>query len=145
MKTCNVEGCNNKIWSKGVCLRHSPKTALKKSTKSFKKGGLIAKQSEKGKEKAEEKKEYLVKQFELFDKHWDLKPHYCESCNKWLGSENNLCFHDHLIEKSKRKDIALEIENLFLCCFDCHNLKTNGFPTEKHKKAIEIAKLKYEI
>lgn len=140
-KTCVK--CNNEayIWSKSMC-----KSCFMQNTvqKPIKKSYLSKKPSEKQIQKNIEKKEYNLLQWELFEKHWNLKPHYCESCNKYLGSENNLCFHDHLIEKSNRKDIALEIENLYLCCFDCHSLKTNGFPTENHKKAIKIAKKKYE-
>ena len=136
-KKCKIEGCNYPVWSKGLCKSHTPKKPLNSKKKA------INKISEKGKQKKEEKKEYLVKQFELFEKHWNLKPHYCESCGKWLGNENNICFHDHLIEKSKRRDLALEIDNLFLVCMGCHNLKTNGFPTENHKKAIEKVKEKH--
>lgn len=136
-KICSGCGKEAYIFSKGKCKLCQPKKPLKSKKKA------INKISVKGKQKKEEKKEYLVKQFELFEKHWNLKPHYCESCGKWLGNENNLCFHDHLVEKSKRRDLALEIDNLFLVCMDCHNLKTNGFPTENHKKAIEIAKEKY--
>lgn len=112
-------------------------------TKPIKKSYLSKQLTPKALVKKEEKKEYNLLQWELFEKHWNLKPHYCESCGKYLGTENNLCFHDHLIEKSSRKDIALEIDNLFLVCFDCHGLKTNGFPTDKHKIAINKAKEKY--
>ena len=100
----------------------------------------IKKVSKKGIEKKSAKKIYLEAQFKLFEEHWNTKPHYCESCGKWLGKENLSVFHDHLIEKSKRKDIALDIRNLYLVCFDCHSSRHNGFPTEKHKKAIELAK-----
>jgi len=135
-KLCVECGKEAYIFSKGRCKSCTPNKSLKKSY-------ISKKPTEKSLIKKEEKKEYNLLQWELFEKHWNLKPHYCESCNKWLGNENNLCFHDHLIEKSSRKDIALEIENLFLVCFDCHGLKTNGFPTEKHKIAILKAKEKY--
>ena len=149
-KVCSC-GCgkSGKIWSKGMLkqcfFRLNSSKPIKKNSKSLKKSFLSKKPTEKQIQKNIEKKEYNLLQWELFEKHWNLKPHYCESCNKYLGSENNLCFHDHLIEKSSRRDIALEIENLYLCCFDCHNLKTNGFPTENHKKAIKIAKEKYGL
>lgn len=143
MKICSVKNCNYPVWSKGLCKSHSPKTPLKKNSKPLKKSYLSKKPTEKQIQKNIEKKEYNLLQWKLFEKHWNSKPHYCESCNKYLGSENNLCFHDHLIEKSSRKDIALEIKNLFLCCFDCHNLKTNGFPTQKHTKAIKQAKITF--
>lgn len=135
-KKCKNEGCKStKIWSKGFCRFHFLQEYPPKP---------IAKITGRSKIKSIEKGEYLKKQFALFEKHWDSKPHYCESCGKWLGNENNLCFHDHLLEKSKRKDIALNMENLILVCKQCHDLKTNGFPTEKHKEAILKAKQKFE-
>lgn len=131
-------GCNKEqlLWKDKLCKSCSLKQNKPKS---------IKKVSEKGILKKEQKKEYLKEQIALFEKHWNSKPHYCESCGKWLGNENNLCFHDHLLEKSNRRDLALNIDNLYLCCFDCHNAKTNGFPTKNHKKAIEKAKQLFDI
>lgn len=69
----------------------------------------------------------------------------CESCGNSLEEPPRSYNFDHLIEKSKRPDLALERDNIFLCCLDCHTKKTNGFPTEKHKEAIEDAKKRFGI
>lgn len=82
---------------------------------------------------------------DFFLKIWNKKPRYCQSCGKWLGREIKTIFFDHLLEKSKYPQFALEEENIYLCCMTCHEKKTNGFPTEKHKEAIEQAKIKFEI
>lgn len=64
----------------------------------------------------------------------------CQSCGKKLPDLPAYHNFDHLIEKSKRPDLAMETDNIFLCCLDCHTLKTNGHPTEKHEEAIRKAK-----
>lgn len=63
----------------------------------------------------------------------------CQSCGKQLHAPPATYNFDHLIEKSKRPDLAMVKDNIFLCCFDCHALKTNGYPTKKHKEAIRKA------
>jgi len=143
-KKCKYEGCKStKIWSKGFCRFHTPKTPLKSSNKLLKKSGNIKKISERGLVVKEKKKEYTILQTQMFLEIWSKNPHICQSCNKYLGEEPLNLYFDHLIEKSGRKDLALIKENIFICCGDCHSRKTNGFPTEKHKKAIEEAKIKY--
>ena len=81
------------------------------------------------------------KLIELYHLHWRSKEHKCESCGKYLGRENKTYFHDHLLEKNKYPNFAYELWNLYLVCFECHDKKTRGFPTENHKKAIEKATL----
>lgn len=51
---------------------------------------------------------------------------------------------DHLLEKSTYPDIMYERWNIFICCFQCHGNKSNGFPGDKHKEAIERAKEIYK-
>lgn len=79
------------------------------------------------------------KQLELFETHWKQKPHKCESCGAYLGSENKTIFHDHLLEKSKYPEYRFEMWNLYMVCLKCHDEKSRGFPTEKHRVAIEKA------
>ena len=87
-----------------------------------------------------EKKEYTNKQFEMFLNIWSKRRHYCESCGLWLGNEPLSIFFDHLLEKSIYKEFALLEENIYLCCGECHTKKTNGFPTENHRKTIKNIK-----
>jgi len=69
----------------------------------------------------------------------------CWSCGKKLHEPVRSYYFDHLIEKSKRPDLALERANIFLCCLTCHSLKTDGHPTEVHREAIEKAKEKFGL
>lgn len=69
----------------------------------------------------------------------------CESCGKPLYEPMRSYYFDHLIEKSKRPDLALEKDNIFLCCLECHALKTDGHPTDPHREAIEKAKEKFGV
>lgn len=69
----------------------------------------------------------------------------CQSCSKELYHPARTYYFDHLIEKSKRPDLATERENIFICCLECHTLKTGGHPTEVHKAAIEKAKEKFGV
>jgi hypothetical protein len=52
---------------------------------------------------------------------------------------------DHLLEKSKHPELKYEKENIILVTFEEHEKKTNGFPDEKHKELIEVAKQKFGI
>lgn len=69
----------------------------------------------------------------------------CQSCGRNLASEPRSYYFDHLIEKSKRPDLAMEKDNIFLCCLTCHSLKTDGHPTDPHREAIEKAKERFGI
>ncbi len=108
-------------------------------------------------EQIQENKEEIEKMWALFNEHWDAKMKIdillgivyrsCESCNTALFGENKSLYHDHLLEKGNPlyEHLKYEIENLYLCCGDCHTKKGNGFPTENHKKAIDAAKKRYNI
>lgn len=126
MKTCSIKNCSSKIWGKGVCKFHTPKTSINKISK---------KQAVKN----IQKQILYNQQLDLFSIHWNSKPHKCEVCNIYLGEENKTIFHDHLVEKSKYSQLRFEIKNLILCCFECHSEKTNGFPKLKHQEFINKA------
>lgn len=125
-KHCSAENCTQKIWSKGVCKFHTPKRSINK---------VSIKQTT----KLLDKKTMSNIQMQLFMAHWLLKPHVCEVCNAYLGSENKSIYHDHLLEKSKYPELRFVIENLLLVCFECHQCKTNGFPKIKHQEYINKA------
>lgn len=131
-KLC-VCGCNQtgQIWSKGM---------LKQCFLRLNPPKKIQYKSAKQKIKDIKKKEYTNKQFEMFYNIWSKRRHYCESCGLWLGNEPLSIFFDHLLEKSKYPEFALVENNIYLCCGECHTKKTNGFPTENHKKTIKNIK-----
>jgi len=132
-KKKNCKNCKTEqfIWKAGLCkscssILNPPKKISYKSAKQ--------------KLKDVKKKEYTNKQFEMFLNIWSKRRHYCESCGLWLGNEPLSIFFDHLLEKSIYKEFALLEENIYLCCGECHTKKTNGFPTENHRKTIKNIK-----
>lgn len=119
------------IWSRNLCKNCFSKLNPPKK---------IQYKSAKQKLKDVKKKEYTNKQFQMFFNIWSKRRHYCESCGLWLGNEPLSIFFDHLLEKSKYPEFALIENNIYLCCGECHTRKTNGFPTENHRKAIKNIK-----
>lgn len=122
-------------------LKRSP---LKKGSSSLKQGKGLKKSSIKKKPKTEEQKKEQQDQFEKDVKFyttevWDQRPHYCESCEKWLGPEPNLCFFDHLKEKNPFPELRYEPDNIGLVCMSCHSTRTAGFPSERHQQLINKA------
>jgi len=90
----------------------------------------------------------IVDEFNFFADIWGATSEAnrkCESCGKKLYEPARSYYFDHLIEKSKRPDLAFEKDNIFLCCLTCHSLKTDGHPTEVHRKAIEKAKERFGL
>ena len=75
---------------------------------------------------------------------WKERGAFSQISGRPLGSEPSSLMFDHLLEKYKYPDLIYTKWNIILCTPDEHELKTNGFPLEKHKKLIEKAKLRYE-
>src|ERR1044072_1947345 len=103
----------------------------------------LKKISPKRKEKLKQEREESEKMWRFLGDWFLMLPpgdRKCQSCGKDLPMPPRFHYFDHLIEKSKRPDLSTEKENIFLCCFTCHSLKTNGHPTEKHEEAIRKAK-----
>lgn len=96
-------------------------------------------------EKIAENRENLQKRNDFFNNVWRKRRHFCQSCSKYLGGEPLSYMFDHLIEKSKNKELEFVEENIYLCCLECHDNKTRGFPSENHKKSIETIKTKYNL
>ena len=99
--------------------------------------------TEQQKEKSRVEKE---KMWNMFIEIWDsLLEKKCWQCGAWLGREPKSYMFDHAIDKSIRPELKYTIENIFICCLDCHDLKSRGFPGDKHKKFIEAVKNKFNI
>ena len=99
----------------------------------------LKKFSEKGLAKRKEKTEITKKLHEFFQILWSKLPYkkQCIICGTPIYGEPLSYMFEHLIEKSKRPDIAFEEWNVaYPMCLDCHTYKTNGFPKEKHKQLI---------
>ncbi len=117
-----------------------------KSNSTLKRGGKLKKKGKSQQVKDVERAQQDA-MWEMFELHWSSKPHICENCNTPLWGENKSLYHDHLLEKGteKYKHLKYEIGNLFLCCWECHTNKGNGYPGKKHQQAIQNAKIKYNL
>lgn len=121
------------------------RTPLKRKNSRLRANSSLRRKKKLAEEKIGEDKE-KDRMFLFFTSIWisvAFSQRKCESCGKPLTDPIRSYYFDHLIEKSKRPDLALEEENIFLCCLECHALKTSGFPTQAHQKAINKAKEKF--
>ena len=134
MKICEIEGCNNPVFSKGRCKFHQIRSPIKK--KSF-----IKKKIRVNVEKNQQMKDFFL---EIWRERY---PHNCVICNKFLGNEPKTYMFDHCLEKGveKYKHLAYSKDNIFYLCLDCHANKTNGFMPEFYKQEQEKLKTKYNI
>lgn len=131
MKTCKAEGCNNRIWSNGLCKNHITKKPLK----------CMKNQSLTTKKKVNDGN--IIQMRDFFMDVWKSKSHNCENCGKRLGNEPLSYMFDHLLEKSKYPDLKYEKENICLMCLECHDLKTRGFITDLIREKIDYVKNKF--
>ena len=134
MKECSIEGCNNPVWGKGLCVKHSPKPSLMKG-----KGYKYEKQPR------VEKVSKLVARNRLFMSIWEKRIHRCQHCGDSLGSEPRSYMFDHILEKSKYPQLSLEEENIWLVCMSCHDNKTRGIISEKYREKIDLVRKKFNI
>ncbi len=125
MKTCSIEGCNNRIWSKGLCKNHISKKPLK----SVRSHALSSKTNDNERD--------VIQMRDFFMQVWKNRSHNCENCGKRLGNEPLSYMFDHLLEKSKYPQLKYEEENICMMCLECHDLKTRGFITDLVREKIE--------
>jgi len=114
------------------------KTPLKRSMTPLKRTPIKRKPVDPEKKKAREEQHNLDKAFYM--SIWESRPHYCVSCNKYLGSEPSTYNFDHILEKAKYPELRYEKNNIGLLCLQCHGSKTNGFPSKKYQEIIEGTK-----
>lgn len=137
MKQCKATGCTNNVWSGGLCRGHQ---YLNEEKANERRKNLVEKFLKRREEKIIKEREEKKLMWAVFEQVWEENPHYCYSCDKWLG-ETLFSYHvDHIIEKQKRKDLLLEKKNMVLVCLDCHSNKTLGKVNEKYKNLIETTK-----
>src|SRR4026207_1024987 len=73
---------------------------------------------------------------------WNRMPKGTKKCKSCLGpifGEFKPLYFDHLLEKDKYPQYSMTEDNIWFCCGDCHELKSRGFPKERHKQAIKKA------
>ena len=138
MKICSIEGCESPVFSKGLCHFHSPKKKLNSSLQ-LTRGSMIKYKPKVGKYTQED----FDKLKSFYNSIWSKRQHYCENCKKWLGKEPLSYFFDHILEKSKYKELVFCEENIMLLCMECHDKKTRGFYSDFIKEKRELLETKY--
>lgn len=89
--------------------------------------------------------EQYTKDWDFYNLLWESREQkMCDVCGEGLYGDNKNYYHDHLIEKSTNNELRYEVWNMALVCLDCHSLKTNGHPKDKHKELIKRAQEFYK-
>jgi len=135
VKTCSVEGCENRVWSKGLCLSH-----IKRKPITPKRGGLL-----------QVKKDHMVQKEKInimrafFMEIWKKRKHYSEVSGNYLGSEAMSTYFHHILPKEKYPEACLDEENIILLTFPEHqSVENDMYKYEEVNKRRELLKLKYE-
>lgn len=139
-KKCNVQGCNNKSWSKGVCKMHTPRSPIKSCPLPQKKTPIEVVVDDAFKQAM-----YKHDRNVFFNSIWAQRPHICQHCGKYLGNEPRTYMFDHLLEKQKYKKLEFEEENIWLVCLECHDEKSRGIITDKYREKINFVITKFNV
>jgi hypothetical protein len=135
MKTCSIEGCEGRVWSKGLCLNHikhkplptSEQLGINTKVKSF----------------VDKEKINIMRNF--FMEIWKKRKHYSEISGAYLGSEAMSTYFHHILPKEKYPEACLDEENIILLTFPEHeSVENDMYKYEEVNKRRESLKLKYE-
>jgi len=110
VKTCSVEGCENRIWGKGLCLSH-----IKRKPITPKRGGLLVAKRDMFVQKTK-----IETMRNFFLEIWKERKHYSEVSGTYLGSEPLSTFFHHILSKEKYPDEAYNKSNIILLTLDEH-------------------------
>lgn len=115
MKSCSVEGCENRVWGKGLCLNH-----IKRKPITPKRGGLLV-----AKRDAFVQKTKIETMRNFFLEIWKERKHYSEVSGDYLGKEPLSTFFHHILPKEKYPDEAYDKSNIILLTFSEHESVEN--------------------
>lgn len=128
MKSCSVEGCNNRIWSNGLCVNH-----LRRKPIAPKRGGLL-----------KMRRELFVMKTKIdamrnfFLEIWNERKHYSEVSGDYLGKEPLSTFFHHILPKEKYPGLAYDKSNIILLTLDEHtNVEADMYRYEEVNKRRE--------
>ncbi len=130
MKNCSVDGCNNPVWGKGLCVSH-----IKRKPITPKKGGLLKMRRELFviRTKTETMRNFFIE-------IWNERKHYSEVSGEYLGSEPLSTFFHHILPKSKYPEVAYDKSNIILLTLPEHESVENDMYRfeEVNKRRIEL-------
>jgi hypothetical protein len=126
MKECSIEGCTNRVWSKGMCKNHIPKESIRTN-------------------KIKTVRTEANPMHVFFKQIWKERKHYSELSGTYLGDEAMSTFFHHILPKEKYPELAYEESNIILLTLDEHtNVENDIYKYEEVNKRRESLKLKYE-
>lgn len=130
MKNCSVDGCNNPVWGKGLCVSH-----IKRKPITPKKGGLLKMRRELFvvRTKVETMRNFFME-------IWDERKHYSEVSGDYLGKEPLSTFFHHILPKSKYPELAYDKSNIILLTLPEHESVENDMYRfeEVNRRRIEL-------
>lgn len=130
MKICKIEGCNNYVWSGGMCKNHIPKKQLVKRIN-------VA--------KMETKKDDYEKMCEFFKQIWNKKPHKSEISGDYIGPEPLSIYFHHILPKEKYPEAKFDEENIILLTWQEHDqVEMDMFRFHEVNERRNVLKVKYE-
>jgi len=136
VKLCKIEGCNNSIWSKGVCKNHTLKTPMKMSK------GLM----QRIREAPTSKVDKVAERRWMFLLIWNKRSHKSEVSGDFLGKEPLTTFFHHILPKSKYPELDLIEENIMLMTPDEHNnVENDMYRYEEVNKRRDYLLKKYVL
>lgn len=137
VKLCKIEGCNNSIWSKGVCKNHTPKKPMSK--------GVFQQIRDKGPNVPTFQKN-VNEMREFFLDIWSKRLHKSEVSGKQLGREPLSIYFHHILAKEKYPQARLDEENIIILTLDEHtNVENDMYKYEEINKRREYLKRKYGL
>ena len=112
MKECSIDGCKNRVWSKGVCVNHISKEPITRTEQTV---------------------HTEPNQMHVFFKQiWKERKHYSELSGIYLGTEAMSTFFHHILPKEKYPQLAYDKSNIILLTLDEHtNVENDIYRYEK--------------
>lgn len=111
-RECNIEGCKNPAWSKGMCVKHIPKQPMSKTVKAV---------------HTEPNPMHV-----FFKEIWKERKHYSELSGIYLGKEAMSTFFHHILPKEKYPELGYDKSNIILLTLDEHtNVENDIYKYEK--------------
>lgn len=113
-KKCSLDGCNNPVWSNGLCVSHVKRKPIPKVGTSIKANQRILKE-----------KVNIEAMRNFFMEIWKERNHSSEVSGAYLGKEALSTFFHHILPKSKYPELAYEKSNIILLTLSEHETVEN--------------------
>ncbi len=137
-KKCKREGCNNPVWSGGLCQDHIGKKPMKKSSNFIRK--------KKSRASVKQNQDNIKIMHEFFQRIWNKRMHRSEVSGEYLGKEPLTIYFHHIIPKSKFPEGMYDEDNIILLTGDEHgNVESDMFIYDEVNKRRELLLKKYNL